>query len=484
MSSRVLVFIALLCCFAGLPLAATAAENKPPNIVIILADDLGYGDLKPFNADSKIDTPHLEQLAEEGMRFTDAHSCGAVCHISRYALITGRYPMRMESHDWRNRTLIDDGRMTLPGMLSEHGYQTGMVGKWHLGFEEGHVPPVKPVQHGGPVDRGFGSYFGIPASLDQPPYYYVKNRDVVALPTEHVEASDSNDLGWTPIQGAFWRAGGVAPGFKHDQTLPEFTNQASDWIHNYAKTRTGKPFFLYVSLTAPHTPWLPLEKFQGKSNAGMYGDFTMQVDDTVGQILSTLKEHQFDDNTLVIFTSDNGPTWYDQDTERFGHDSAGPYRGMKGDAWEAGHRVPMLVRWPGHVPAGTESGQLQCHADFLATCADLIDQPLSKTAEVDSRSMLLDWLGMQTDFDPRTTFVAQSSGKVLALRRGNWKYIAHRGSGGFSKPRTIKPQPGEPVGQLYNITQDPGETNNLWNQHPEIVKEMRAELEKIKAEVK
>jgi len=484
MFSRVQIYALLLISFSSGELTAAPYESSRPNILIILADDLGYGDLKPFNAESQIETPHLNQLAAEGMRFTDAHSCGAVCHISRYALITGRYPMRMKSLDWRNQPLIDADRLTLPGMLNQAGYQTGMVGKWHLGFEEGHVPPVQPVQHGGPVDRGFGSYFGIPASLDQPPYYYVKDRDVVSLPTGHVEASDSVDLGWTPIQGAFWRAGGLAQGFEHDQTLPEFTNQASNWIQRYARTRTGKPFFLYVALTAPHTPWLPLKQFQGKSKAGMYGDFTMQVDDTVGQILQTLNDHKLDRNTLVIFTSDNGPTWYDQDVERFNHDSAGNYRGMKGDAWEAGHRVPMIVRWPGHVPAGTQSNQLQCHADFLATCADIINFPLKNKAQVDSRNMLLDWKGERRNRILRDTFVAQSSGKVLALRKGEWKFIPHRGSGGFSKPRTIKPKAGEPTGQLYHITEDPGETTNLWNEHPEIVKEMQAELERIKVSVK
>lgn len=476
-----LPFLLIVCWLVSSPVQA--AETARPNIVIILADDLGYGDLKPFNSESKIETPHLEQLASEGKRFTDAHSCGAVCHISRYALMTGRYPLRMKSLDWRTRPLIDADRLTLPGMLSEAGYQTGMIGKWHLGFEKGHVPPVPKSQNGGPVDRGFGSYFGIPASLDQPPYYYVQDREVVTLPTAQVAASDSVDLGWTPIQGAFWRAGGMAPDFKHDQTLPEFTRQATGWIDRYAKTRTGKPFFLYVALTAPHTPWLPLEKFRGKSKVGMYGDFTMQVDETVGQVMQTLEKNRLTDNTLFIFTSDNGPTWYDQDTERFNHDSAGPYKGMKGDTWEAGHRVPMIVRWPGKVPPGSESGQLQCHADFLATCAELIGQPLSEKAQVDSRSMLTDWIGTKTQQPLRETFIAQSSGNVLALRKGDWKYIPHRGSGGFSKPRRIKPQPGEPTGQLYNLANDPGEKQNLWNENPELVKEMKAELERIKSRI-
>lgn len=455
------------------------SASEKPNILVILADDLGYGDLKPFNSECQNHAPNLEQLAQEGMIFTNAHSCGSVCIQSRYAVITGRYPFRMKSYNWRKQSLIDEDRLTLPALLKQNGYVTGCVGKWHLGFDEGNIVPISSVLNGGPVDRGFDSYFGIPGSLDQPPYYYIQDRKVPNPPEDQVAGNNSVEEGWTPVQGAFWRKGGIASNLKHEDVLPRLTEETVNWIDDYGKGKRENPFFLYFALTAPHTPWLPLDQFKGKSRTGSYGDFVLQVDDSIGQVLKVLEKHDLEKNTLVVITSDNGPMWYPQDVKKYSHRSAGPYRGMKGDAWEGGHRVPFFVRWPGHVPEGKETSQLHCHADLYLTCSAAAGINPPEELDVDSRNMLDVWLGHPVTKPIREEFVSQSSGKILSIQKGDWKLIPILGSGGFTKPSMINPEKGEPVGQLYNLAEDPSEGKNLYSSNPEVVKELTASLNRI-----
>lgn len=450
----------------ALTVGSTAGAASPPNIVLIMADDMGYGDAGCYNANSKIPTRNIDRLAKEGMRFTDAHSPAALCVQTRYGLMTGRYPFRAKT------TLVNYDGLTVASLLKRAGYATGCVGKWHLGFDnKGYDKPLG----GGPVANGFDKFFGIPASLDIPPYYYIENDRAVAAPSETIAAN--NSTGWSPIQGAFWRKGGVAPGFRHVDVLPKFAEKSVAFIDDQAKTAVEKPFFLYLALPAPHTPWMPLKKYLGKSKAGMYGDFAVQVDDVVGDVLNALDRHNLTKNTLVIFTSDNGPVWFAADVKRLGHASVGPLRGMKADAWEGGHRMPFIARWPGQIEAQSTCEETICLTDMLATFAAVTKQKLPASDGLDSYDITPLLLGHDHDSPFREATIHQSGRRVLAVRSGKWKLIPALGSGGFSKPSKVKPKPGGPRGQLYDMDADLGETKNLWSEHPEIVKRLTGLLE-------
>ena len=336
--------------------------------------------------------------------------------------------------------------------------------------------------NGGPVDVGFDSFYGIRASTDIPPYYYIRNREVVAAPTQTIPANQSK--GWSPIQGAFWREGGISPDLELKDVLPNFTKEAVAVIDNHAmRQRTGKsndPLMLYLAYPAPHTPWLPSPEFIGTSQASMYGDFTNMVDANVGVVLKALEKNNMSNDTLLIFTSDNGPVWYEEDVKRFQHDSSGGLRGMKADAWECGHRMPFLVRWPGTVAPGTVSHQTISFTDLLATFAEMTDQQLPDEAGADSFSFLSVLQGTQPENQPVHPHLVVASGRNgFTIREGDWKYIDMLGSGGFSKPNRVKPQPGGPQNQLYNLKNDPGETKNLTLEHPEISKRLKEQLTRI-----
>jgi arylsulfatase A-like enzyme len=453
---------------------AVAAEY--PNIVLILVDDMGYGDPGCYNPESRIPTPHIDSLARDGMRFTQTHAPGALCHPSRYGLLTGQYPFRTDVSVWRKQPLIRDGQTTIASLLRSRGYRTAMVGKWHLGFaENGYDKPLP----GGPVDCGFDTFFGIRASTDIPPYFYISGDRAVLPPSEHIEANSSAD--WSPIQGAFWRAGGIAPDLALKDVLPRFTEEAVQLISKHARTHRQRPFMLYLAYPAPHTPWLPAPEFQGRSQAGMYGDFLVMVDAMIGRVLDTLEKTETADDTLVIFSSDNGPVWYDTDVERFGHDSSGGLRGMKGDAWENGHRMPFIVRWPGRVKAGSSSDQRICFTDLLATFAAVVGVDLPADAGPDSFNILPVLLGRQPEEVPiRGPVVVPSANGTMAIHSGPWKLITALGSGGFSKPSRIQPAAGGPDGQLYNLVDDRGETTNLYLQKPDVVARLKAELARIR----
>ena len=448
--------------------AANAAER--PNVVVILADDMGYGDPGCYNSESQCVTPHIDALAQAGMRFTDAHSAGGVCVPSRYGLMTGRYPFR-KNLNWRREPVIREGRTTIASLMKSAGYTTQMVGKWHLGFADGpDYDYAKPLA-GGPVDRGFDGFFGMHASLDIPPYFYMRGQDPTAPPTEDVGAS--NTPGWSPIQGAFWREGKIGADFKHDEELDRFAAEATQFL---AQQNGEQPFMLYLALPAPHTPWLPAEKFRGIGQAGLYSEFVAHVDDVVGRITQQLEASKLADNTVVVFSSDNGPVWYDSDEERFGHRSCGPFRGMKGDAWEGGHRVPFLVRWPGKVAAKSQSDHLIGFVDLLATLRDIVDVEIPAGDAEDSVSFYSTLTGTAKT-SPRKVMLQHHTPTVI--RDGHWKLISHLGSGGFSQPRKEKPEPDGPQGQLYDLHTDPGETTNLWLKYPERVDAMLKMLKQI-----
>ena len=473
------IIIALLLAPLAAPLAADLPKPPAkPNIVILLVDDMGYGDPHCFNPRSKITTPNIDRLASEGMRFTDAHAPGSLCHPSRYGLITGRYPFRTDITRWPKQPLIEKGQVTIASLLRGEGYHTAMVGKWHLGFrEEGYDQPLR----GGPVDCGFDSFFGLRASTDISPYFYIQGNRAVMPPTNHI--AEHHSAGWSEIQGAFWRGGGIAPDLELNAVLPKLTDEACAIIKAQAakKAEIREPLLLYLALTAPHTPWLPAAEFAGQSGAGMYGDFVMMVDSQIGRVLAALEQAGMTQDTLLIFTSDNGPVWFPDDVARFGHDAEGGLRGMKGDAWEAGHRMPFIVRWPGRVNPGTVTGQTICFTDLLATFADVCGVKLPAGTGPDSFSILPVLEGRQPKDEPiRRPIVMQAgSSSAMMIRSGDWKLINQLGSGGFSKPSTIKPEADGPKGQLYNLHDDLAETNNLYLKHPEIVARLEAEMERI-----
>lgn len=471
----ILTVWALMLVAEGSSLAST------PNIVIVLADDMGYGDAGCYNPDSQCPTPHIDALAKQGMRFTDAHSAGAWCTPSRYGLLTGRYPFRT-SLQWRNQPVIADGIQTIADVLRDANYATAMVGKWHLGFENAENLDFNNVR-GGPVDRGFDSFFGLPASLDIPDYYWIINSKVPHPPT--VPIADSNTDGWSSIQGKFWRGGLRGKDFIMHEVLDRIADEAETSIEKLS--HSSRPFFLYVPLTSPHTPWLPSARHRDASKAGLYGQFVAHTDAVLGRIVQQVHERGIEDTTLVIFTSDNGPVWYTTDTQRFGHDAAGGLRGMKGDVWEAGHRVPFIVKWPGHVPAGTTQPQLFSFVDLHATLATLAGATKSTTA-LDSISFADVWLG-KTENTARTQLISFQD--AIVLRDGPWKLITRPGSSGFlsDDPRqpflskdALNPElesPNQAAGQLYHLERDPGEARNLWNERPAVVRRLKATLQEL-----
>ena len=475
-----LIFLCLsLCLSSPMAFARQNSEARKPNVIIILADDLGYGDLRSYNAQSKIPTPHLDLLAGQGRRFTDAHSPSAVCTPTRYGLLTGRYAWRTKLKSgvlWGyDPFLIEPGRPTIASLLKQQGYTTACIGKWHLGFGNNaridYFQPLRP----GPNAAGFDYFFGIPASLDMEPYVYVENERVVAPPTEQIGASEMRRYGG----GGFWRAGPIAPGFTHEGVMPTLTEKAISFIQQQSP---AKPFFLYFPLTAPHTPWMPTAEFRGKSGAGYYGDFVVQTDAAVGRVMQALADRKLDGNTLVIFTSDNGAHWLPEDIEKWGHHANGSLSGQKSDIWEGGHRVPLIAAWPGRIKAGSMSHDLLCQTDLFATVAAAANAKLPKNTGEDSYDMLPALLGESSEQPIRNSIVHHSSDGTFAIREGAWKLAMALGSHGFSEPKDVKPQPGGPAGQLYNLRDDPEEKNNLWLNKPEIVARLKALLEKYQRE--
>ncbi len=479
-------------------LVAAAAAADRPNIVYILCDDLGYGDVACLNPAGKIPTPHMDRVAREGITFTDAHSGSAVCTPTRYGVLTGRYA-------WRSRLkngvlgglsprLIEPGRMTVASLLQAQGYHTAAIGKWHLGMDwakkgAGGVSELgiesreqmANVDYAGRIANGvttvgFDTFFGISASLDMVPYTYIENDRVTALPTE--DRDYPMFLG--RAEGRV-RKGPAAPGFEMEHVLPEFTRRAVEYIgQRAADAKRGMPFFLYLPLASPHTPVAPNKAWQGKSGLNAYGDFVMETDWSVGEVLKALDAHGLARDTLVIVTSDNGcsPQAGYPELESKGHDPSHIFRGHKADIYEGGHRIPFLVRWPARVAAGRTSAETLCLTDFMRTVADLLQAPLPDNAAEDSVSFLPALLG-RTGGPLREATVHHSINGSFAIRQGRWKLAFCPGSGGWTAPR-----PGQndtsalPLVQLFDLEADIGETRNLQAEQPAVVARLTALMEK------
>lgn len=443
---------------------------KKPNIVYILADDMGYGDISCLNEDSKINTPHIDRLAAEGLACRDAHSTSAVCTPSRYSILTGRYNWRSclkEGVIWGySGPIIEPDRMTVASFLRRQGYATGCVGKWHLGWDwhkngpqDEDVDYSQPIKNG-PTSVGFDYYFGISASLDMPPYVYVENDRVTAVPDRIVPKSSGKE---------FWREGPIGPDFSHADVLPELTRRAEGFIAE--KAAGDQPFFLYFPLPAPHTPILPTPEFQGKSGTNAYGDFCLHVDDVVGRIRAALERGGVADDTIIIFTSDNGcsPTANFEELAECGHFPSYVFRGHKADIYEGGHRIPLLLRWPNGIKPGQVSDETVCLVDLIATCADILGVPLPDDAGEDSVSNLSVWHGGALDSALREATVHHSIDGSFAIRCGSWKLEMCPGSGGWSSPKPGPECDGLPPIQLYDLNADIGERENVADQHPEVV---------------
>ena len=483
--------------FAWLTAVAPAAPVRP-NIVYILCDDLGYGDVKAFNAQGKILTPHLDQLAAEGMSFTDAHSSSSVCTPTRYGIMTGRY-------NWRSRLksgvlgglsprLIEEGRLTVASLLQQHGYATACIGKWHLGMDwarkgTDEVPELsietraqafnvdftKPIKNG-PLTVGFDYYFGISASLDMTPYTFIENEQVTVLPTE-----DRKLEMMAGRQNSFTREGPAAPGFTGYEVLPTLTRKATEYIAQHAPSvKNAKPFFLYLPLNSPHTPILPTKEWLGKSGINPYADFVMQTDWSIGQVMAEVVRQGLADNTLFIVASDNGcsPQAKPEELQARGHFSNYHFRGGKADIFDGGHRIPFIARWPAKVKAGTSTDQIICLTDLMATCADILDVKLPANAGEDSVSILPALLGKARK-PLREAVVHHSVNGSFSIRQKNWKLELTPSSGGWSEPRPNSPQIANlPAIQLYDLATDVGEKNNLQAAHPKIVARLTKLLEK------
>ncbi len=475
----------------------TDRENTHPNIIIILADDMGYGDLSCYNAESRISTPNMDRLAEEGIRFTDAHSADAVCTSSRYGLMTGRYC-------WRTRLkrsvlfnyeppLIEKGRMTIASLLADNGYRTGMVGKWHLGL--GYTAKAgktvdfnKPLPwylgprpdstvgqsidfsakvFGGPNDLGFDySFYTSGCSADQEPYCFIENKKFLHM----------QNASYRHPSGS-WRWGMAAPDWVNETVDLTFTEKATAFISSSHKQNKDKPFFLYLALSAPHSPHLIPEFARGKSEAGVRGDMVWLVDWSVGKILQTLEELGISDNTLIMVSSDNGPLrgslapGVPEGTAKIsnGHKSAGSFRAYKASIFEGGHRVPFIARWPGHIPAGQKNDEAVCHIDLLASFAALTGSSLPEKAGEDSETMLPAFFGKA--LKSHRHIIHHSNHKELALRNGRWKLIRKQNE---DMDKLL-----EDSGMLFDIEEDPYEKEDLWIKYPEIADSLEIVLDQF-----
>lgn len=456
----------------------TAKPDSQPNLIYIFADDMGYGDVSYLNENSKILTTHIDRLGREGLVFRDAHASSAVCTPSRYSVLTGRYNWRSVMKEGvgfgYSPFLLEPNRMTVASYLREQGYRTACVGKWHLGLGWAKMGPAeedvdysKPITDG-PCTCGFDTFFGISASLDMEPYVYIRNDRVTALPTRTTPGSDLP---------AFWRKGPVGPDFEFEQVLPRLTEEALAVID--AGAAADQPFFLYFPLPAPHTPILPLPEFQGKSHTNAYGDFCLQVDNVVGQIMEKLDNHGISDNTIVVFTSDNGcaPMANLDELAAVGHYPSYVFRGHKADIYEGGHRIPLLMRWPGRIAPGQTSDQTVCLADLMATMADVVGAPLPDNAGEDSVSNLAVWLDQDGDKPIREATVHHSVNGSFSIRQGRWKLELCPGSGGWSYPAPGKDDmTGLPPMQLYDLNDDIGERRNRLEEEPEVAEQLKALL--------
>ena len=493
---------------AAWPIAAMADHHEAkPNIVFILADDLGYGDVGCYNPEAKAPTPNIDRLAREGMRFTDAHSPSTVCTPTRYSLLTGRMAVRTGMKGVFTGAggpcLIKEDRLTIAGMLRDQGYTTAMFGKWHIGLTfydkdgkpitKNGLEAVKRIDYsqpitGGPIDRGFDQFFGTACCPTTDWLYAYIDGDKIPMPPTRIV--DRKPLPKHPYSRDN-RPGMIAPGFDLEEVDMVFLQKSLEFLESHKQKSPNKPFFLFHSAQAVHLPSFAGRAFKGKTEAGPHGDFIFELDYVVGRLMSKLEQLGYGENTLVIFSSDNGPevpTVIDM-RKTHKHDGARPWRGVKRDQWEGGHRVPFIARWPKKIKDGSTSAQTICLTDVMATCAALTGATIPPNAAEDSYNILPVLLGQAGDKPIREYTLHQTISLALAIRHGNWKYLDHKGSGGnnygregewgmkqFALPERAPDAPG----QLYDLAKDPGETTNLYNEYPEIVKALKGKLEEYK----
>lgn len=482
---RLLNYILLISLFLGIfyimAFGAVEKEGGMPNIIYVLADDLGYGDIGIYNANGKIRTPNLDALAKAGMKFTDAHSSSAVCTPTRYGIITGRYnwrsPLKSGVLTGNSKALIPNDRSTVASLLKKEGYATAFIGKWHLGWDWALKDPTiesgegwdaadfdnidfsKPVENS-PKDLGFTYSYGHSGSLDMAPYVYVEDGMPTMVPDTVTESRDK--YGW-------WRKGPTAKDFVFEDVTPNFFRKSMDYIRK--RSKKGSPFFLYLALPSPHTPILPTEEWQGKSDLNPYGDFMMMIDSYMGQLVEVIRKAGIEENTMIIFTSDNGgsPAADIIEMATKGHDSNGIYRGHKADIFEGGHRVPFIVKWPARIKAGIRSDKTICTTDLMATCADIVSVALKDNEGEDSFSLMPLFGDPDSDEYKRKATVHHSINGSFAIRKDNWKMIFGPGSGGWSAPKPKSEGIEDlPKFQLYDLDRDPQEKNNLYGQFNEV----------------
>ncbi|MEQ9410728.1 MAG: sulfatase-like hydrolase/transferase [Fuerstiella sp.] len=520
MKANLSVFIGVTFVYGAAVIPAAAAGAPPrgsserPNIVLILADDLGYGDIRCYNNQSKVDTPHVDQLASEGMRFLDAHSPSTVCTPSRYSLLTGRMCFRTGYRGVFSGVggpaLIEEDRLTLPQMLRDRGYATACIGKWHLGMTfltkdgqpayDAAVPDKRPAdwrQGGpalervrlvdfsrpitdGPIHRGFDRFFGTACCPTTDWLYAWIDQDRV--PTPPKAQLDQSALPRHPYSYDN-RRGLIASDYDLETVDLVFLDHSQKFLRRHVTEHPERPFFLFHSMQAVHLPSFAAPEFRNSTKAGPHGDFIFEMDHVVGQLLATLEQLNLTDNTLVMFASDNGPevTTVVHMRDDHQHDGARPWRGMKRDQWEGGHRTPFIVRWPGRIPASRTCDQMFSLTDIMATCAAVSGAELPEDAAEDSFNFLPVWLGEQIE-PVRDYLLSQTISLALAIRHGPWKLLDHKGSGGnnYSRPPLdrfdIPDTAPEADGQLYDLRNDPGETQNLYTQHPDIAARLKAKL--------
>jgi len=462
-------------CNGSMQQTAGKFSGRNPNIIFIMADDMGIGDTTVYNPQSKIPTPHMEKLAAQGVVFTDAHSPSSMCTPTRYALLTGRYCWR--TWLWRgvyggyDRPLINKGRITIASLLKKHGYETACVGKWHLGmdwaqkeertvaedraYDQFNIDFAKPIKEG-PLRRGFDYFFGTSGcTTDDPPMVFIENDRTVGIPSEICPVDPANED----------RELLMVPGWRHEDADIEFTKKTIEFIENHVKNNPKSPFFVYFPLSVPHIPWFPPDMVKGKSEAGPRGDQVVLADWSLGQIIGALDRLKISDDTLLIFTSDNGPR-----RGVHGHKSSWHYRGEKGDLWEGGHRMPFIARWPGKVKPGTTCDQLTCFTDMMATFAAIVGAELPRDTGEDSFNILPALLGKKPDKPIRHSLIHHNG--QLAIRAGDWKLIAGIQGNGRERGRKA----------LFNLKTDPDEKNNLLKERPEIVERLTKLLKKQMAQ--
>ena len=492
------VLLTLLCDWSITPRLFAA---KPLNVLIIYADDMGFGDLACQNSDAKLSTPHLDRLASQGMRFTDGHSSSGICSPSRFALLTGQYHWRRQ-HDIVKEmgpSIFRQGDVTIAMLLQQAGYRTGCIGKWHLGWDwnallkpgaektdlkntPGMAKPYpvsaydwsQPIPSG-PCSVGFDSYFG-DGTINFPPYCWIENDRVVKAPTETMTVDYLRTRNLQTGEGNWeFRTGPMVDGWNPYEVLPAIAKKGVEWIHDQ---NVEHPFFLYFALPSPHAPIIPNDEFVGSTNAGAYGDFVYQTDWVVGQLLQAIEEKKLADTTLVIFTSDNGPEHYAFDRLlKYQHASAGKLRGLKRDVWEGGHRVPFIVRWPGWIKPGTVTEALVSQIDLFATILSAVDVELPKQVAVDSHDLMPLLLGKAPSQPIRESLIHNTYPNKWAIRTGDWLYInassgehtkspeAYNDSRGYIKCRT--------PGLLFNLKQDVAQRHNLYADQPEMVNRLK-----------